>query len=276
MADLKVKDPSVQWTASAKTATAKIQNVGDRNAGPFQVYFTAEECPNASNFRPQRAVSVPGLAASSEISLSAELASLARAENSFLGNVYSVSVRADPKNEVEEASKLDNWKARAVQYDVSSLPIYTYNEALATILRGIEFDATAAGELEIKPGYYKISEHRVWTDTSQWAVALHVFKDYYESAAGTSSPPRRDEPFVFTIIEENTYNSSGRRFKGRDFYGHTLSFDVAFQSACFNVNSIQINCTAPKLTLQGYLSSALYTCGVTSEPAWSSPVGWAP
>ncbi len=270
-ADLVIPNMAVQWSAS-KSASATIKNQGGKDAGPFEVYFTAEECPNSNNRRPQQSVHVPGLAAGAQLSLAADFQPLAHNDNSNLGRVYSVSVRADPKNSVAEASEFNNWESRATQYDVAALAVFTYNEALATILRGIELDVSAAGELELAPGYYRISQHRVSNDPAQRVVALHIFKSYYEAAFGTSSPPRREEPFVFSIIDQYDYDSTGFRFKGRDFHGHTLAFDIAFQSGCHAVNSVQLNCTAPRLNTKTFLGNALYTCGVTSEPPWSSPL----
>lgn len=271
-ADLVIVNPSVQWTGASRTASATIKNQGNKAAGSFEVYFTAEECPNSANRRPQQRLDVAGLAAGAQVSLSADFQPLAHADNANLSRVYAVSVRADPKNAVRESNESNNWDSRPTQYDVSGLPVHTYNEALATILRGILLDNASAGELEIAPGYYKISEHRVSGMPNESVIALHIFKNYYESATGTSAPPRRDEPFVFSIIDRDQYDPTGRHFTGRDFHGHTLKFDIAFQGACFAVTSVELNCTTPGLTVQTYASQELHTCGVTSEPPWSPPL----
>jgi hypothetical protein len=271
-ADLAIIDLNVQWTGASKTASATIKNSGNRDAGPFEVYFTAEECPNSNNHRPQQSVHVPGLAAGAELSLATDFEPLAHSDNANLGRVYAVSVRVDPKNQVPESNEVNNWDSRPTQYDVSTVPLFTYDEAVTTILRGIQLDVPAAGELELVPGYYKISEHRVSDNPAERVIALHIFKRYFESFTGPSSPPRRDEAFVFSIIDQYEYDSTGIRFSGRDLHGHTLAFDIAFQPGCMAVNSTQLNCTAPRLTTQTYTTGVLNTCGVTSEPPWSNPL----
>lgn len=270
--DLAIIDRSVQWTGTSKSASATVMNRGNLDAGPFLVYFTPEECPNSNNWRPQQSVNVPGLAAGAQVALSTSFQPLARAENAYLSRVYSVSVRVDPKNQVPESNEFNNWDSRPALYDVSGLPTFTYDEALATVLRGIQLDAAAAGEFEIAPGYYKISAHRVSGNPSESVIALQIFKRYFELLTGASSPPRREDPFVFSIIDRNEYDSTGYRFTGRDFHGHTLAFDIAFQPGCFAVNSVQLNCAAPRLTTQSYTTGVHNTCGVASEPAWSNPL----
>lgn len=270
-ADLVILDRNVQWSG-AKSASATIKNQGGQDAGSFEVYFTAEECPNSNNRRPQQRIDVPGLAAGAQIALTADFQPLAHPDNANLGRVYSVSVRVDPKNKVPESNEFNNWDSRPTQYDVSSLSLFTYDELLASILRGIELDGPAAGELELIPGYYEISEHRVDGNPTQRVIALHVFKRYYGSAVGPGSLPRRDEPFVFSIIDQYDYDSAGFRFSGRDFHGHTLAFDIAFQPSCFAVTSVRLNCAAPRITAQSYTTGVLRTCGVTTERPWSTPL----
>lgn len=271
-ADLVVDDYQVTWNAANKNAVAMVANQGSAAAGPFLVYFTPEECPTSSNYRPQKRVEVAGLAAGAVVETHAEFEDLARPENDNLGNVYAVSVMVDPKQMVAESDEFNNWDSRPTQYDISGLTVHTYNEALATILRGIEITPAVAQQLEIPTGYFKISSHRVWNQPSERVIALHLYKNYYESAVGTSAPPQRDERFVFSIIDQYEYDSTGFRFTGRDFHGHTLSFDIAFQTGCHAVNSVALNCTTPNLTTQTYTTSQLYTCGVTSEPAWTDPL----
>ena len=273
--DLAIKDYEVQWSGTSKNANATIINQGFLAAGPFQVYFTPEECPTSSNYRPQVSLNIPALEAGEEITTHAEFQSLARPENANLGDVYSVSVKVDPKDAVSESNEFNNWDSRTTQFDISGLTVHTYNEALATILRGIELTPQAAGELELVPGYYKISSHRVSGQPNEQVIALHIFRSYFQSATGISSPPRRDEPFVFSVIDQNDqyeFDSTGFRFSGRDLHGHTLKFEITFESGCHAVNSVELNCTTPRMTAQSFTTSQLYTCGVTSEPPWSDPL----
>jgi hypothetical protein len=108
--DLVVKTMSVNWNTTNKKAKATIANIGDEDAGPFLVYFNAEENPVSQNYRPQVTHQVPGLAKGASIVLNADFAPLARPQNHYLGNVYKISVLVDPKGMVKESNENNNSK----------------------------------------------------------------------------------------------------------------------------------------------------------------------
>ncbi len=109
-ADLVVKEVTVNWDSANKQATATIANEGLRDAGNFMVYFNADESPVSHNHRPQVRHNVPGLDRGDSIVLSADFAPLAHPDNSHLGNVYQVTVLADPKSMVRESNENNNNK----------------------------------------------------------------------------------------------------------------------------------------------------------------------
>lgn len=106
--NLVVRNPEVTWNDATKTASAEVANVGRGRAGEFLVYFDAEENPASQNHRPQVVRRVPGLAAGSSTTLSADFAPLAHPDNASLRNVYQIEIIADPKNEVAESREDDN------------------------------------------------------------------------------------------------------------------------------------------------------------------------
>jgi len=106
--DLTVTNTQVTWDTTAKKARATIANVGTKDAGPFLVYFNADENPVSQNYRPQVTHNVTGLAKGESIVLQADFAGLARPENSYLRNVYRITVIADPKGMVDEANENNN------------------------------------------------------------------------------------------------------------------------------------------------------------------------
>ncbi|SIO55773.1 CARDB protein [Rhodovulum sp. ES.010] len=111
--DLVVREVDVTWNAAEKQATAEVANQGTRAAGPFLVYFDADEDPISPNHRPQLRFSVPGLDGGETVILSGDFAPLAHPDNGYLGNVYRITVTADPKNTVEESNEGNNTKSAA-------------------------------------------------------------------------------------------------------------------------------------------------------------------
>lgn len=107
-ADLTVRDTQVVWTSDIKLAAATIANVGLRSSGPTAVYFDGDENPVSPNYRPQVQADLEPLAPGQSVVRVADFTSLARAENAFLGNVRSVTVRVDPKNLIRESSETNN------------------------------------------------------------------------------------------------------------------------------------------------------------------------
>jgi hypothetical protein len=113
--DLVVEDLNVTWTAAEKKADATIANVGTKDAGEFMVYFNADESPESQNHRPQVNHHVPGLRKGESIDLSADFTPLAHTDNNHLGNVYQITVLADPKDMVKELNENNNTKSIPLQ-----------------------------------------------------------------------------------------------------------------------------------------------------------------
>jgi len=155
--------------------------------------------------------------------------------------------------------------------DISTQPNYTYNEGLGTILRGILIDTEAASALGVQAGYYRIREFRVWNMPEQKVITLNIYQDYGALATGGGIVPKQEEEWVFSIIEVDEYNSSGRKFIGYDFFGHQLSFEIQFTSSCHNVISSKLDCVDVGLSTQTYTTGVLYSCGWSSEPSWTTP-----
>lgn len=109
-ADLAVRNLEVNWNETNKTAAVEIVNIGNRDAGEFLVYFNGDEFPVSPNHRPQVRHNVAGLNSGASITLEADFAPLAHPDNNNLGNVYQISVLADPKNMVSESNEENNVK----------------------------------------------------------------------------------------------------------------------------------------------------------------------
>lgn len=112
-ADLVVKELDVIWDDENKSAKAEIANIGDRDAGNFMVYFNGDENPESPNHRPQVRHNVPGLNKGESIVLTADFEPLAHPDNNHLGNIYQITVLADPKGMVTEWNENNNSKAAA-------------------------------------------------------------------------------------------------------------------------------------------------------------------
>ena len=126
--NLVVERVTVDWNAPNRSAQATITNAGNRDAGEFLVYFNADEFPESTNRRPQISHTVPTLGAGASITLSADFAPLAHPDNSNLGNVYQVTVLADPKSWVGESNEEDNRDRELVT--VPAVELYDSNDAL--------------------------------------------------------------------------------------------------------------------------------------------------
>ncbi len=267
--DLVVKSVSIQWNSDTKIAEAVIANQGTQRAGEFHVNFTALECPVPPEQLIQITQTVDGLRVGESITLSADFLPLSHPDNAYLANVREIAVAADPANLIQETNEDNNEKTSSV-IDISGLQDYIYNEGLATILRGILIDDNASQNLNISPGYYRIREFRVQDAPNQKAIVLCIARSYYESAVGQSAFPDRGHEWVFSIIEEWLHDSSGVKFKGHDFHGHTLSLELEFGSKCVNVIFSHLDCSDVRISTQN-LSLQLNTCGWDSEPAWNEP-----
>jgi hypothetical protein len=108
--DLVVKNLDVNWDVSNKKARAEITNIGNKDAGNFLVYFNGDENPVSPNRRPQVPHNVAGLAQGDSVVLESDFAPLAHPDNNNLGNVYKITVIADPKNMVTESNENNNNK----------------------------------------------------------------------------------------------------------------------------------------------------------------------
>lgn len=113
-ADLVVSHVEVNWSGANRTARAEIANVGNRRAGPFLVYFDADENPVSQNHRPQVRHQVDGLAPGASVQLEANFAPLAHPDNHDLANVYQITVIADPKKMVKEWDEANNTRSEHI------------------------------------------------------------------------------------------------------------------------------------------------------------------
>ncbi len=156
--------------------------------------------------------------------------------------------------------------------DTSGLPILTYNEGLTTILRGIEIDSIASSRLGISPGYYRVREFRVSGSPSEKAKTLNIEKAYAEMFTGPSTLPKRDEEWVFSVIEVEEWTSERRKFKSYDFHGHTFEYELTMDSAnnCWDTKA-SIDCIEVRLSTQTYTTGTLNTCNWESESPWTTP-----
>lgn len=157
--------------------------------------------------------------------------------------------------------------------DTKGLPVLTYNEGLATVLRGVEIKAGAVSNLlGVPPGYYRIREFRVWGLPEEKVKTLNIKKAYGEMAVGSSTLPKRDEEWVFSVIEENEWTPEHRNFKAYDFHGHTFEYEITLDSAnnCWNTKA-SIDCVEVPMSTQTYTTGTLNTCNWDSESPWTTP-----
>lgn len=126
--DLVVTNLEVAWDGVNKKAEAEIMNTGNMDAGNFLVYFNGDEYPESQNHRPQIRHNVPNLGQGDSIILEADFAPLSHSDNNNLGNIYQISVLADPKKMVSESNEDNN--AKRVQIIASSVELYDRNDTL--------------------------------------------------------------------------------------------------------------------------------------------------
>jgi hypothetical protein len=200
-----------------------------------------------------------------------------RRETLGVAQHYQNTVIVDVKNTVNEVNE-DNNVAKLFYTvspapDTTGLTNFTYNEMLATILRGLLIDDAAAQKLNVRPGYYHIGDFRVWTQVNERVKVLNIEKNYAAMAVGASTFPVRNEPWVFSIIEKDEWGDNTQSFSAKDFFGHIFKYEVAYDGAanCWNVLSAVLDCVDVKLSLQTYGGGSLMTCGWDSEPAWTTP-----
>lgn len=155
--------------------------------------------------------------------------------------------------------------------DTDDLPVFAYNEGLATVLRGIEINTVAASELGVPAGYYRIREFRVWGAPEEKAKTFNILKPYAEMAIGASTLPVRDEEWVFSVIAVDDWEAHHRKYKGYDFHDHTFEYELTFDDAnsCWET-AARIDCVEVRLSTHTYLGETLNTCGWTSEPPWTT------
>ncbi len=98
-----VPSVSVQWNENSKLVYVTIHNTGTGSATNFLVYVNADENPESSNHRPQIMHKVDLLEGCSSITLPiSDFSPLAHPDNSYLDNVFQITVIVDPKGMVKE------------------------------------------------------------------------------------------------------------------------------------------------------------------------------
>lgn len=267
-ADLAVRElsysPTCPTTKTEIVFTAQVENIGTDRAGPNKLAFKigGETIPETFD--------IPALEPG-------ETYTVQRTILLDVAQRYQNTVTVDVDDDVSESSE-DNNEAKLFYTvdpvpDTTGLTNFEYNEGLATVLRGVSIDDTAAHMLNVSPGYYRIREFRVWTQPDERAKVLCIEKNYAEYATGESNLPTRDEPWVFTIIEEKDWSPYRRAFSAKDYYGHSFTYVIEFdlESDCWNVLTATLDCAKIELSTQTYTTSVLNTCGWSSEPPWTSP-----
>lgn len=148
----------------------------------------------------------------------------------------------------------------------------TYNEALATVLRGVQIDSTAGAQLGVAPGYYQLSEFRVSGQPADHVITLEIEKGYGECVDPSKSIlPRSSDPWVFSQITSYTYNATHYQETAADWYGHVLSFDIMFGPSCNTTTGSTLSGLAVGLTTKSYTTDIFNTCGWSSEPPLTGP-----
>lgn len=161
-ADLVVTQTQVVWNADLKVATATVRNQGWAASTPTAPYFDGDESPESANDRAQVQAELPTLARGQSVTRLADVAPLARAENAFLGNVQSITVRANPKNLVRELDEGNNVATRSI---AASAGTCIDCDALATgTVYGTPFQQ-APGTVVLTQGAVQVSvENFPWTN----------------------------------------------------------------------------------------------------------------
>lgn len=143
-ANLVTSEVNVDWD-DAKLAAAKIENLGNKDAGPFLVYFDGDENPESQKRRPQVRHYVPGPGEGESITLQGDFAPLSHPQNSNLDNIYQITVYTDPMGMVDESNENDN---------VLSVPLDCSYESS-------DITAGAAGDIVIGQSFNEIRAARV-------------------------------------------------------------------------------------------------------------------
>jgi hypothetical protein len=154
--NLIVRNLEVSWDQTNKKAKAEIANIGNKDAGNFLVYFNADENPVSQNHRPQASHNVPGLAEGASIVFESDFAPLAHPDNNNLGNVYKITVIADPKNMVKESNENDN--SKDVQVGCATADSDVTEGTTGTIHPGQSFNETRAVSVTVLGGTDRIVE----------------------------------------------------------------------------------------------------------------------
>ena len=154
--NLIVNNLDVTWDETNKKANAEIANIGKKDAGNFLVYFNGDENPVSPDRRPQVSHNVPGLAQGASVVLESDFAPLAHPDNNNLGNVYKITVIADPKNMVKESNENDNTKDAPVSCVVADSNVAT--GITGTLRLGQSFNETRAVHVTVISATDRITE----------------------------------------------------------------------------------------------------------------------
>jgi hypothetical protein len=149
-----------------------------------------------------------------------------------------------------------------------------YDEALATVYRGIRIPKQTAGQLGInngRLGYFHIREFRVAGQVNKKAIALSILKHYGENVnPGASVLPSSNEPWVFNNFLVDNWSPNVREIEVKDNFGHKLKIKITLNTAsnCWvtvgTINNLLVN-----ISTQTYTTQVHNTCGFV-EPVWTS------
>jgi hypothetical protein len=112
-----------------------------------------------------------------------------------------------------------------------------------------------------------VREFRHWWRPEERVIALSLEKDYSPEWRGLR--PKRNEEWVFSIIDHYEFTEEEFRFQGRDLFGHTLRFNIRFEPGCSKVLIAALDCRDVEVSAQSRETGALNTCGWGREPAWT-------
>lgn len=267
-ADLRVRklslSPSCPTTKTEITFRAEVENVGTRSSGPNTLAFKVggETVPKFYD--------LPALDSGETYTVQQNLV-LGVAQN--YQNTVTVDVNDDVTESREGNNQAKQFYTVAPVPNTTGLTNFEYNEGLAAILRGVLIDEAAAQDLNVAPGYYRIREFRVSGQPSEKVKVLNIEKNYGEMAVGQSTLPRRNEPWVFSIIVKDEWSPNRRTFTAKDYYGHAFRYEIELDSAssCWKVLSVLLDCAKVALSTQTYTTGVLNTCDWSSEPPWTTP-----
>ena len=266
-ADLRVKSlshsPENPNTGDSITFTAIVENAGIGAAGSSKLSFKVGGESNPPVYV------VPPLDAGT-------IHTVRRQLQLDVAQRYRSTVTVDINNTVTESNERNN---RATEHftvgscstpNTGNLPVITYNEGLATILRGVNIDTAAASKIGVPAGYYRIREFRVAGAPADKAKTINILLPYAEMFSGSSTLPVRDQEWVFSVVAVNDFEPHHRVYKAYDFNGHTFEYELTFDEAnsCWNT-AASIDCVEVQLSTKQYTSETLNSCGWTTEPPWT-------